>query len=304
MSGTDQQLGKSRLRRGLTSLPPVRISSRLLLTEQPADPRPHCSAVLVAPAASTRSRIPDHQRMKDSTIRICLWSGPRNISTALLYSFAQRRDTEPVDEPLYAHFLRVSGARHPLRDACLKAQDTDGERVVRNRILGPCSAPVVFFKQMAHHLVDLNLGFLRQTTNLFLTRDPKEMLPSLQQQIGTPTLRDTGLARQCEVVALLEEWGQTPTVLDSKDLLRNPAAGLKALCERIELPYDDAMLRWPAGPKEFDGVWARQWYRNVHRSTGFQPYRPKRDPFPDELSQLLEQCMPFYAELRGRTLRF
>lgn len=246
---------------------------------------------------------PHCEPMSDRTKRICLWSGPRNISTALLYSFSRRVDTHVVDEPLYAHFLRVSGADHPLREQCVAAQDSDGERVVRNQILGSSDFPVVFFKQMAHHLVDLDLGFLRETVNVFLTRDPREMLPSLKLRIGPPTLRDTGLARQCELIELLESWGQRPGVLDSRDLLLDPRRGIQALCAYLGMEYDEGMLRWPAGPKAFDGVWASHWYRNVHRSTGFQPYTPKTAPLPPDLEELLDECQPYYRALRTRAIR-
>ena len=240
--------------------------------------------------------------MTGDTKRICLWSGPRNVSTALMYCFAQRRDTEVVDEPLYAHFLRVSGARHPLRETCIAAQNSDGAEVVKDLILGPSESPVLFFKQMAHHLVDLDLSFMEQTMNVFLIRDPEQMLPSLQQQIGNPTLRDTGVARQCEVLSRLEAWGQSPAVVDSRELLLDPSATLRALCSHLSIQFDQAMLRWPAGPKNFDGAWAPHWYGSVHRSTGFQPYRPKAGPFPDELAPLLEECRPYYATLMSRAL--
>ncbi len=241
--------------------------------------------------------------MTTAAKRICLWSGPRNVSTALLYSFAQRGDTEPVDEPLYAHFLRVSDADHPMRELCMAAQDSDGERVVRDVILGPRSRSVVFFKQMAHHLVDLDLGFMRHTSNVFLTRDPEQMLPSLQKRIGRPTLRDTGFRRQCEILAMMEGWGQTPAVVDSRDLLLNPPKVLSALCRHLGIPYEEAMLRWPAGPKKFDGAWAAHWYANVHCSTGFLPFSPKTAPFPKELLPLLDECRPYYAELLRRAIR-
>ena len=235
--------------------------------------------------------------------RICLWSGPRNVSTALLYAFGQRRDTVPVDEPLYAHFLRVAEADHPMRELCMRAQNADGEQVVREIILGPHARPVVFFKQMAHHLVDLDLSFMRHTLNVFLTRDPEQMLPSLQQRIGQPTLRDTGFKRQCEVLAMLEAWGQAPAVVDSKDLLLSPPKVLGELCRHLGIPYDEAMLRWPAGPKEFDGAWAPHWYANVHRSTGFLPFKPKTGPFPAELRPLLAECRPYYEHLLRRAIR-
>lgn len=239
-----------------------------------------------------------HQDVK----RICLWSGPRNVSTALMYSFAQRGDTEVVDEPLYAHFLRVSGAQHPLREECLAAQNANGEDVVRQEILGPAERPVLFFKQMAHHLVNLDLSFMRRTVNVFLTRDPERMLPSLQRRIGHPTLRDTGLKRQCEILSMLEGWGQRPAVVESRNLLLDPAGTLRALCAHLRIPFDRSMLRWPSGPKAYDGVWASEWYRNAHRTTHFQPYRARTEPFPGNLGPLLEECRPYYAILTGRSI--
>lgn len=219
-----------------------------------------------------------------------------------MYSFAQRSDTEVLDEPLYAHFLRVSGARHPLREACIASQNPNGEEVVREEILRRRSRPVIFYKLMAHHLVDLDLSFMRHTINVFLTRDPEQMLPSLQQRIGCPALRDTGFKRQCEVLSMLEGWGQHPAVIDSRDLLLDPPGTLRALCTHVGIPFEPSMLRWPAGPKSYDGVWASDWYRNVHRSTGFQPFRLKTEPFPGELKPLLEECRPYYGILMSRSI--
>ena len=265
----------------------------------PNDGEPRVPYRTAAGLASAASDLP----MTSPVKRICMWSGPRNVSTALLYSFAQRSDTEAVDEPLYAHFLRVSGARHPMRDLCLAAQDSDGERVVRDVILGPAHKPVVYFKQMAHHLVDVEPGFMRHTLNVFLTRDPEQMLPSLQKQIGNPTLRDTGFKRQCDILRMLEAWGQTPAVLDSRDLLTDPPTALRKLCEHLGLAFESAMLSWPAGPKPFDGAWAPHWYASVHLSTRFGPYRRKEGAFPGELRPLLEECRPYYTKLLGHAIR-
>ena len=237
------------------------------------------------------------------TLRIHLWSGPRNVSTALMYSFAQRSDTRVVDEPLYAHYLRVSGALHPGRDEVLAAQDADGERVVREVLEAPSDRLVVFFKQMAHHLVDLDRAFLRRAANVLLTRDPLDMLPSLSVQIPRPTLRDTGYAAQAVLLDELLAAGQDPPVLDARELLLDPEGVLTQLCARLGLAFDPAMLHWPAGPRPEDGVWAKHWYEAVHKSTGFEPYRPKSAPFPERLRPLLDECAPHYAKLAARALK-
>ncbi len=238
-----------------------------------------------------------------TTRRICLWSGPRNVSTALMYSFAQRGDTRVVDEPLYAHYLRLSGAPHPGREEVLAAMDADGERVVREVVLGPCDRPVVFFKQMAHHLVELDRGFLDRTLNVLLIRDPAEVLRTLVRQLPRATLADTGLAVQSALLAELRGRGQEPPVLDARELLLDPAAVLAELCRRLGLEFDRAMLSWPPGPRPEDGVWAPHWYRNVHRSTGFEPYRPKVGSFPERLEPLLAECRPHYEALYAAALR-
>jgi len=220
-----------------------------------------------------------------------------------MYAFAQRADTRVVDEPLYAHYLRVSGAQHPGFEQVLASQDPDGERVVREVILGPPGAAVVFFKQMAHHLLDLDLGFLDHTVNVLLTRDPKDMLRSLVHQIPRPTLADTGLARQCTLLEALRARGQDPPVLDARALLEDPADVLAQLCTRLGLRPDPGMLRWPAGPIPEDGTWAPHWYQQVHRSRGFGPYREKHGPMPPELETLYAACRPYYETLFAAAIK-
>lgn len=237
------------------------------------------------------------------TLRICLWSGPRNVSTALVYAFAQRPDTRVVDEPLYAHYLRVSGARHPGRDEVLAAMENDGEKVVREVILGPCDKPILFMKQMAHHLVDLDPGFLEQTANVLLIRDPADMLRSLAHQLPNPRLRDTGMGVQHELLQSLVRLRQDPPVLEARQLLLDPPGVLAQLCERLAIPFEPGMLRWPAGPRPEDGVWAPHWYHNVHRSTGFAPYAEKTSPFPERLEPVLRECRPHYEALFRAALR-
>lgn len=248
--------------------------------------------------ASSADRL-TYLRPVPDTIRVNLWSGPRNVSTALMYSFAQRADTRVVDEPLYAHYLRVSGADHPGRDEVLAAQANDARHVIAHVMLGPCDRPVIFFKQMTHHLVEIPLDFLGDMTNVLLVRDPEEMLPSLAENLGRPTLRDTGLERQSELLDQLEAIGQTPPVLEARELLLDPAHVLSELCGRLGLAFDPAVLSWTPGPRPEDGIWAPHWYRNVHRSTGFLPYRRKTAPFPRTLRPLLDECRPHYDRLRS-----
>jgi len=230
-------------------------------------------------------------------IRLNVWSGPRNVSTALMYSFAQRTDTRVVDEPLYAHYLRVTGAEHPGRALVLASQDQDGENVVRDVILGPCDRPLVMFKQMAHHLVELDRGFLGRTTNVLLTREPEEMLTSLVENIPEPTLRDTGYAAQTEILASLRASGVEPAVLVAHRVLQDPEDQLTRLCARIGVPFERAMLAWEPGARPEDGVWAPFWYANVHKSRGFQPYVMKTARVPPRLKPLLAECHEHYARL-------
>ena len=170
-------------------------------------------------------------------------------------------------------------------------------------ILGPCDRPVLFLKQMAHHLVELDLRFLDQTRNVLLIRHPAEVLPSLVHQVPEPELADTGIATQAGLLDKWAEAGQDVVVLDARELLLDPPGVLVQLCERLSLPFDPAMLEWPEGGSPEDGVWAPYWYANVQRSTGFMPYRPKTAPFPERLQPLLEECRPHYDRLFAHALR-
>lgn len=221
-----------------------------------------------------------------------------------MYSFAERADTTVIDEPLYGHYLRVTGADHPGREEVLAVVDSDGDAVMR-RLLSADSGidtELLFMKQMAHHLVDVDTGFLDKTENVFLIRDPEQMLPSLTIQLPHASLSDTGLALQWHLFLDLQRSGQTPAVLDSRQLLRDPERVLRQLCEHLGVGFDAAMLSWPAGPREQDGVWALHWYHAVHKSTGFSEYRHKTE-FPRHLEPLLAECRPFYENLYEHALR-
>lgn len=237
--------------------------------------------------------------MNPQTIkRINLWSGPRNISTAMMYSFAQRKDSRVVDEPLYAHYLSTTDANdyHPGAKKVLDSMENDGHKVIE-RMLQRKDKPILFFKQMTHHLVDLDLSFLNDMTNFILTRDPKEMLPSYAEVIERPDMEDIGYKKQHELLSYLQQRGHKPIVVIAKEVLKNPRQKLESLCEAIGIPFDPAMLSWERGPRPEDGVWAPHWYESVHQSTAFKPYRPKNEPVPDPLRPLLEECLPLYRDL-------
>lgn len=235
---------------------------------------------------------------------ICLWSGPRNVSTALMYSFAQIDGVLAVDEPLYGHYLRVTGADHPGRDEVIAAMNCNGNDVMQSllQMQAENPSPRLFLKHMAHHLVDIDTGFMQHTCNVFLVRDPREMLPSLTIQLPRATLADTGLEQQHRLFEKLVARGQDPVVLDAKELLLDPPGVLQKLCSRIEVEFDTAMLEWEAGPRPEDGVWAPHWYHAVHQSTGFAPFVAKSD-FPGHLRDLLTECRPWYERLYAHALR-
>jgi hypothetical protein len=234
-----------------------------------------------------------------------MWSGPRNISTALMRSFGNRPDTAVVDEPLYAHYLATTGLDHPGRAAVVAAQSTDW-RVVVDDLLGsvPGGRSVWYQKHMTHHLLpDIGRGWLAEVTHAFLVRDPAYVVTSYAKVRGEPTLDDLGLPQQVEIFrACADRLGAAPPVVDAADVLADPRTSLTALCAAVGLAFDERMLAWPPGPRATDGVWAPYWYAAVEASTGFGP--PVREPavVPDRLRGLYERCLPFYEELAAHRL--
>lgn len=238
------------------------------------------------------------------TLRINSWSGPRNVSTAMMRSFGQRADTRVVDEPLYGHYLGATGAPHPALQELLDVLETDARKVVDDVILGPSERPVLFLKQMVHHLTPgLDTAFLEDCVNVLLVRDPAEVIASLVNQLPEPTMRDVGLERQAFLFEELRALGQDPPVVDSRQLLLDPEHVLKELCDRIGVEWDQAMLSWPAGPRPEDGPWAPHWYENVWRSTGFAPYVEKSVRVPEHCDELLERCRAHYDMLSSHAIR-
>ena len=232
------------------------------------------------------------------TLRINCWSGPRNISTALMYSFRERADTTVVDEPFYAHYLRVSGREHPGYQEVLNSQDQYSEQVIRNVIKGHYETPVVFFKQMCHHLVEIDLSFLDNCSNILLIREPSLVIRSHAKNVPDLKVSDIGLDIQNFLLNKILESGEVPVVVDSANLLMQPEAILKELCQHLEIAFDDSMLSWEPGAKPEDGVWAKHWYENTHESSGFSNKEPNRDSLPEKFLPVLEEATVLYDNLK------
>lgn len=234
--------------------------------------------------------------------RLHLISGPRNISTALMYSLAQRSDTTVVDEPFYGHYLNVTDADHPGKEEVLSTMEKDPEKVKQQVIFGYYAKPVVFFKDMAHHLIQMDLEFLNDLTNIFLIRDPKLLIISLSKVIYKPTMRDVGIQNEWEIYQQLNN--KNAVIVDSEELLKDPPKVLRELCRRVNIPFEENMLQWQAGPRPEDGVWAKYWYKNVHSTTGFKRVITDRNvKILDHLKPLLEECIPFYNKLKALAIK-
>ncbi len=230
------------------------------------------------------------------TKRIALWSGPRNVSTALMYAFAQREDTTVVDEPLFGYFLQHTGVWRPSREEALAAMELDPEVIISDLLAG-AETSTVFHKHMANHLVGLDWGFLDQCVNVILTRDPGQMLTSYAVNMEQPTMLDVCYQMQVELLDHLTQRNLPVMVLDSKDILLDPEEKLTELCTFCNIPFDPSMLHWEAGARPEDGVWAKYWYHSVHKSTGFAPYREKDERVPEHLIPLLNESVPLYQQL-------
>lgn len=238
-------------------------------------------------------------------LRLAMWSGPRNISTAMMRSFENRSDSFVCDEPLYAHYLAVTHKPHPGSTQIIAAGQTDWRPVVAG-LLGPIPAgkQLYYQKHMTHHLLpEIDREWLDQLTNCFLIRPPREVLASYAKVVEAPELADTGFPQQAEIFRrVCAAQGTAPPVLDAADVLRDPRRALGQLCDAIGIDFQESMLSWPPGPRATDGSWAPFWYGEVEKSTGFRPYQPKQITLSAPLAQLAAECQPFYDELYSHRL--
>lgn len=233
-------------------------------------------------------------------VRIAMWSGPRNISTAMMRAFENRPDTCVIDEPFYAVYLDRTGADHPMREESLAAQSTNWGLVVEELLTPPPEeTPIFYQKHMTHHMVDdIGLEWMAQCRNAFLIRSPERVLASYAAKRPDVTLDDIGFARQAELFEReADRLGLAPPVIDADDVLADPARTLSRLCGALGIPFKTSMLKWPSGRRATDGVWAPVWYGAVEQSTGFAPPLSSPPTLEERLVAIAEAARPYYARL-------
>ncbi len=229
---------------------------------------------------------------------IAMWSGPRNISTAMMYAFGNRADCTAWDEPFYAFSLVHHGNDHPMREAIIAANESDWDRLVA-KCTGPAERPFFYQKHMTHHmLAGYDRSWILNLTNAFLIRAPERVLASYTRKWSEVSLRDIGFVEQAEIFeSVAQKLGHAPPVIDAEDVLADPRRILEALCQTCGIAFDAAMLSWPKGPKPFDGVWAPHWYNAVWESTGFAKPEAPVQPLPDKLARIADAARPLYERL-------
>ncbi|KAA5543379.1 sulfotransferase-like domain-containing protein [Adhaeribacter rhizoryzae] len=233
---------------------------------------------------------------------IHLISGPRNISTALMYAFAQRPDTRVLDEPFYGFYLQHTGLHHPGRDEVLNTLEPDPAKVFALIAQAGQKKEHVFVKNMGHHLQGFNFDQIKNYRNVFLIREPGQMLVSYAKVRESPTLDDIGLKHQQEIFSWLEAEGCQPLVVDGDAIRQNPAGVLARLCQSLNIPFTEAMLSWSAGARPEDGIWAKYWYSNVHQSTGFVPPTENNAAVPAQLQDVYASALPYYNLLKQKAI--
>jgi len=230
---------------------------------------------------------------------INLISSPRNISTAIMYSFNNRADTKVIDEPFYGYYLNKADRTHPGHEEIINSMECDWSKIIENINSSAKESQVLLVKNMAHHLLEDDLDFLNNWTNVLLIRDPKQLIASFHQVIPNPKMEEVGIKKQWE----LFQQSENTIVLDSNEVLKNPKNVLTKLCDKLEIPFSEEMLSWAPGAIEADGIWAKHWYSNVHKSSGFSRQKTSDRELPESCNDLYQEALPYYNELFSNAIK-
>jgi hypothetical protein len=241
-------------------------------------------------------------------VRIAMWSGPRNISTAMMRAFENRGDCGVVDEPFYAHYLHTTQSDHPGREKVIAAGETDWRKVAATLAgSAPDGQSIFYQKHMTHHVLpQIGHDWFAAVSHAFLIRDPRAVLLSyIKSRPDTAvSAEDIGVPQQTKLYdEIVAASALAPPVIDADEFLKNPESHLRALCAALRIAFTPRMLRWPAGPRASDGVWAPYWYDAVLKSTGFEPWQARELNVPARHRAVIDACMPDYERLRAHRLR-
>jgi len=234
-------------------------------------------------------------------VHIAMWSGPRNLSTALMYAFDARAEFSVLDEPFYGSYLQASGADHPMREEILANMETDPKAVAK-QLIRPRDG-YLYSKQMTHHiLASFNRDWFSSATHAFLIRHPARVVASYARKREKVSLDMIGYVEQWRISEEVAGAGQKPIIIDSNDIRNNPEEALRKLCNALGLSWDPAMLRWDAGGNPADGVWATHWYGAVHQSRGFAGPEGPLPELSEGHCEVVKEAMPYYLALAAHKL--
>tara|TARA_B100001057_G_scaffold490439_1_gene578716 strand:+ start:4307 stop:5020 length:714 start_codon:yes stop_codon:yes gene_type:complete len=234
-------------------------------------------------------------------IRIACWSGPRNISTALMRSWSSRKDTYVTDEPFYGYYLKKTLKSHPMREEIIDYYLSKYDQII-NHLLDdiPNKKTIWYQKHMAHHLIDLsNIDWIKKCENCILIRHPKEVISSYTIKNKLESVNELGYPQQLKIIKFLKKSGKKFVVIDSKDLLKNPHKILSDWCKSVNTNFDISMLKWEKGNHQNDGIWWKHWYDNVINTTGFQKYNKKDICIDNNYESIYYESMEYYNYLKS-----
>mgnify|MGYP001169236925 CR=1 FL=1 len=235
---------------------------------------------------------------------IFMWSGPRNLSTALMRSFENRKDTKVIDEPFYSYYLKKTALRHPMYKEIINTYSSNFNEVIDEITKLPANIAIYYQKHMTHHLLDeINLDWLSIGKNCFLIRHPAKVINSYIKKNHLKDIRDIGFRKQYEIFNFIKDnYDSYPITIDSDDILKNPKEKIKKLCVKLNIKFTERMINWPKGKRESDGIWSIVWYEQVNNSSTFQNYTENNLEIPKKYNGIYEESLEIYNQMKKFSL--